>query len=657
MSRNFEDVIYNLIIDRIQNGARNSDLRQAYDDYMANRKYNNPEMNELFEHVLKMIEMEWDRCRSERDEQELVSVSIDEGIAQHIGLWVTSDRDLANAIQDDNVYRDLQTAAGEWERLEKSYDRFSRNARDDRGGRGDYRDDRRGNGYRDNGRRSNGFGSNLPRGSSGRDDRDDRGSARMTGGFGNSRQSRQEEDRRDRREQETRRIERDVRPRTDARTASPLARGGRADSRQEEVVETTRHDPRDEVIDQNTGPNFDSERPFDSFWDKGELWQLAHVSTLQWTWSQKQQFRRTYNPDQEVCFLVQSADGSVREEFLPMTDDLQPFAHEIRAITRPHQERRVRDRAGNDQEISLPGDDIDAVDLDKLNKDVEAARRIYIGDLDVNKAHVVPGPLVVGSVQDGLLGATRQRLKLDCDVAVINSMVTQVVPTTGKGLDALSNFKALLTNNAEGGLDVLHKRLAGIKDKVDESVMELIDRHYTDEVNHLLKHAFEFGALRIDSFLGDFPDLVEVIGKQRSPSYAQHMLSRTRNIALSLVIDTDEEIRRDVIAAQDVLPEHEDDNDAYRTFRENAVVAFRPKATLSVNVDADAFGVLTSDTRVPPKQGPNADVEMADTLVALYALGRRATASGRVFLLTADNIELELVAEAGARDIVGIRRI
>lgn len=657
MSRNLQDAIYELIIDRIQNGARQSDLRQAYDDYMSTRNYNNPEMTELANHIFGMVEMEWDQCRDRRDEEDLISNAIDEGIAQNIGLWVTTDRKLANAVSDDNVYRDLQKAAGDWERTQRSIQRYLDGARDDR--RGSYgRDDRggRSNGF-GGGSRSNGYGGNIPRGSGRGDRRDDRGSARLNSGFG-SRQSREEEDRRDRREQENRRIERDVRPRTDARSTSPLTRtGNRNEERRDEpVVQTERQDdPRDQVIDQHAGPNFDSDRPFDSFWDNGELWQLAAKATLVWKWSPKQQHRRTYNPDEEVCFLVQSADGTVREEFLPMTDDLQPFAHEIKAITRPFEERRVRDRAGEGQEIALPGEDIDAVDLDKLNSDVAEARRlVLISDLDVNKAHVASGPLVVGAVGDGLLGAARQRLKLDCDVASLNAMVAQVVPTSGKGLDALAQFNSLLTNTTDGGLDVLHKRFKALEGKLDESVMTLIDRHYTQEVNHLLKYAFEFGQLSIDSFLGDFPDLMPVIINQRSAAYAQHMLSRTRNVGLSLVIETNPEIRTEVINAQDVLPENEDDNEAYQKFRENAVVAFRPSAVISVNVDAEAFGVLTDETRVPNKK---VDSELADALVALYALGRRASTAGRVYLLTADNIELELVAEAGARDIVGVRRV
>ena len=65
----------------------------------------------------------------------------------------------------------------------------------------------------------------------------------------------------------------------------------------------------EEVAD---GPNMDLDRPYDNFWVDGENWQLAHRSNWTWSWSPKQQTRRSYNPDEEVRFLVKSKTGHVR---------------------------------------------------------------------------------------------------------------------------------------------------------------------------------------------------------------------------------------------------------------------------------------------------------------------------------------------------------
>lgn len=649
MARTIEDAIWDKLIDNIQNDARTNDLRAEYDNVMGDRNYNNRDMTELHNHALKLVELGWDACRNAREEDKLIDDACQVAIDQHIGVWATSDKAIANAIDDDRVFRDLQSAAREFDAVEQEYDRAQNRGR---GGRDD-----RGRGNDRGGRNNTGLGYSQARVPLGRDDRsrrDDSGT-RMTGGFGGGSRSNSRDTRdRDDRPRENTRHQRDQV--TSQRSSSPLTRNTQ---RQEEApVERSnlqRHEPVDEVTQRGDGPDFSLDRPFDDFWDNNENWQLAHRSSFEWTWTPKQQFCRTYDPEVEVRFLVKDANGNVREEFLPMTDELSFAAHEIKALTRPNETRRIRSGNGRDEEISLPGNDIDAVDLDKLAGQVEEARKTLISEMNLNSVYVSDSPAVCSTVRDGLIKATSDRLNTDKDVAAVQCMLAEVLPSSGKGMSELEQLSNLI--GSDGDLATLQKRLITLRGKVDESVLDVIDRHYTAEVNHSLKHAFGFGGLDIDSFIEDFADLLAVITKRRNAGFTSQFLSRTRNLVVSLVIVNGLEERREVINAQDILPEAEEDKEAYTKFRDNAVVLLKPSPAVSINIDLDAFGLVTDEPRVATASGPGADKELRDTLVGLYAIGRRASASGRVRLITADNIELELVAIAGAKDVVGIRKL
>ena len=98
MSGNIQDKIWDDIIDVIQNSAKESDLRDMYDEFMSERQYNNPDMKSLFEHVLMIIELGEPNCRTTRDEDKLIIQAIEDGVDQHLAFWVTGDKKLANSI-------------------------------------------------------------------------------------------------------------------------------------------------------------------------------------------------------------------------------------------------------------------------------------------------------------------------------------------------------------------------------------------------------------------------------------------------------------------------------------------------------------------------------------------------------------------------------
>lgn len=659
-----EDVILDRLIDVIQNGAKDSDLRDEYDRFMSQRNYNNPDMVALHEHCIKMVELGWAECRNDRDEDRLIEQCCDEAVGQGIAIWVMGDKQLANSIEDDRVWRDIQASARAWDGVEDDYERATRRGgRDDRGGRGgrNDRDDRRGGG------RNTGLGYNQsrpPMGGSGRDDRGsrDRGDSRMTGGFGSGGRGRNDRDDRDSRSTHV--------PRESARNADDNQQRSRRDSsplarpaRQQETQEVERHESRlqrhqetDDVIELNAGPDLNSDRPFDDFWDNGENWQLAHVSDFVWQWSPQQQMRRSYDAEQEVRFLVKGVDGKVREEFLPMTDQLSFAANEIKALTRPNDGRRTRDTVGAiADDITLPGRDIDAVDLDVLGVKMDEVRRTLITELNLTSNVLADSPAYASTLRDGLIRATSLRLQSGKDIAAVQNIVIELLPSSGAGRTELESLGNLI--GADADLTTLQKRLQALRGKVDESVLDNINEHYTAEVNHSLNHAFGFGGkLAIESFIDDFADMLAVMTKHRNPGYTSQYLSRTRNLVPTLAIMSEAQGRKDVIASLDLLPEAEEDSTDYITYRENMIVVLKSSASVSIAVDLVAFGVVDDVPRVALGNGEGADPELRDALNSLYLVARKASPPGRVHVITADNVTLELVGIAGARDVVGVRR-
>ncbi|MCY1357163.1 hypothetical protein D9M69_436450 [compost metagenome] len=117
----------------------------------------------------------------------------------------------------------------------------------------------------------------------------------------------------------------------------------------------------------------------------------------------------------------------------------------------------------------------------------------------------------------------------------------------------------------------------------------------------------------------------------------------------------DSEERLEYLDCGDLLPKSDEDDENYTKFRENVAVLFKPAAYVHVKVNLDKFGMVSSEMRVPQRTGQGADPTMADLLRSLYAIGRKTTGGGRIYMVTADNICVELVAASGARDIIGLR--
>lgn len=636
MSNNLADFVYDRVIDYIENRANDNQIRYDYASYMASSNWNNQEMGNVVDVVVTAVSDEIRGARNDREETNIINSAVVNVVDAHAGYVAMSDRKLMDSV-DDGVYHSLKKAAGVWEDILNQLKGGGRGR-----GRGqDYRS-------RDNspGRRSV-FAGQEPVGQRrsifDNNSRDEGGGRAGNGTFGgggmpNVRTSRVFDE------------PADNAP-VAARFTSQRGTAAPAPAQTRNERQPLRDTPEQVEGD---GPNMDLARPYDSFISNGETWQLAHLSKFVWSCSAKQQTRRSYNPEQEVRFLVKGVDGTIREEFIAMTEDLTEESHVIRSSTRPNRPRNTLDRFEGD--VVMPGEDIDAIDLDAAENTYRCAVREFLGEVDVSNPFIREKAAYIGSVEEGVLSAAGLGAKHSNDVVATNAIQGTMMaadPATVSGLESLGAISP-----SDSDLLVVQQRLKSLRGVVTENVMTHIDRHYTTEVNSALRDQFGLGTLSIDSFTEDFEDLVNCSAfKKLGASYSSQFLARTKIIMASLWYMVDPGERMEFLDCGDLLTKSDDDAEDYTKFRENVVVLFKPAAYLHVKANLDLFGMVSGEMRVPQRTGQGADPAMADLLRNLYAIGRKTAGGGRIYMVTADNMCVELVAASGARDIVGLRLV
>lgn len=614
--------VYERTVDYIRNSARINGLRDEYDRYMGAQNYNNNEMQKVVDVIVILADDALRNSRSESEDRAIIADMIEAVVIANVAAFAMSDRRISDALPND-IYRDVQRAESDWRRACEKAVAISR------GGSA------RPAGYQSSQARSALFG-NVQRDN--------------TGVFGSRSNSLF-----DRQEQAAPARSNSIWATADTRTtqqAAPAQSEWPARTREEPARQAPVQQATEEV--RQDGPDMTKERPYDDFWQDGEHWQLAHKSNWQWSFSPKQQTRRTYDPDNEVCFLVKDKSGHVREEFLPVVDDLEEASHEIRMTNRPNS-RLVSEREEGD--AFVVGNDIDAVDLDILANTAAYVRKQHIAELEVDKPAIIDIPQTISTVREAAVRVAGEAVRNEADVVAVNNYIPVPMVADSKTLTAMETITAC--SGSDSDLAVLAKRLKSLRGVMAENVMDFIDEHFTNEVNAALRDQFGL-TVSIDSFVGDFEDLLEcgTFKKLGSGAVAQ-FLSRTRALLATLQYVNDAESREELIDAMDVLPRDEESAEqtakAFEDFRKSVAIMFKPMSVLHVKIDSDKFGMVGKEVRTPARQGKHADVALATALTSLYHIGRKTSGAGHVYVVTADNIMFELVPISGARDVVGIR--
>ena len=621
--------IYDTTIDYIENRARDNELRSMYAEYMSVQRWNSTEMANLIDVIGVIAQDELRNIRRGEDETRVVREIIMAMVDAHCGAFGLSDKRLSDSVSDE-IYTEMKRADAKWNDV---LNRISGNTR--------------GGGRRDAPRGGGGFGGSRREEPRGRSvfDRNSR--------FGESR-------------------DRDIDQRASnsvfagrhVAVGNPVFDRNKSEGRQTEqsssiwdrssVKEEAPREMAPVVEEVADGPNMDLDRPYDNFWVDGENWQLAHRSNWTWSWSPKQQTRRSYNPDEEVRFLVKSKTGHVREEFIAMTDDLVEEAHVIRDQARPNKPRLSTDRLTAD--ALFESDDLDVPDYDVLKSTIAYVAKTYIGDVDISTPHLSEQAISVATIEEAAVRVAGLACKTENDVTAANNIMSVELAGDDACTAALESIRAVSVS--EGDLLQLQKRLISLRGTLAENVLNYLDQHFTNEVNAALGDQFGLAKPRIESFIEDFEDLLNCnTFKNNGTAYAAQFLSRTRIILASMQYLTDDEMREEFLECEDLLPTDETDPAGYTAFRSNTVILFKPMSMIHVKLNADALGHIDREVRVPVRSGNGADPELALFLNGLYAIARKISGAGRAYMVTADNIVLELVPIGGARDIVGIRTI
>lgn len=627
---NLVNYIYDAVCDYIEDNAPRNMAREEYANAMSRSQYNNNHVAELVDIISLIVEGALRSSRSEREDERIINNTVCNMVDRHCAMFCFSDKRISDEL-DDATFSQMKKLAIEWEDILDELDGRSR-GRDRQAGsglRGRSRDDF-------NNRRSNSRGRDRGRG--GRDDgrrgglvmRDDRRDVEVAGGGMTTRRN-------------------GVFSQIETRQSGTSQREeyvprGRDVSRSQRE-EPVRHSRNEEFTDRRG-----DDTPFD-FWQDGEHWQVAHKSDWTWRASARQKGRRMYNPDEEVCFLVRSEDGTIREEFVEMTDDLNQSAHEIRELNRPHM--RPAGPAREEYDPLTDALDLDVPDRSELLNKVKRSvvRTVMLDELKLASMKTIDPIPSVSKLEEATLTAAAAAVDNDEDILIVPAILNTVLPSDDESNETLKSI-AVTINDHGSDLLILSHRLNNASGALAENIMRYIDDHYTTEVNNVLNKQYGIADLSIESFVTDFQDLLncKTFDLMGGSGFRTQFLQRTRGMVSSLQI-----IEGDSISEQlenlDLLPAYESDSDALMQFRNDLAILFKPVTVAYCHIHSSDLGMVGKEVRYPdPAQMP----KLANLLRSIYTRIQLDTLGGRVYIMTTDNMVFELVAQAGARDIVGI---
>lgn len=637
---NLANYIFDRAIDYIENRERDSDIRQAYAQFMSENNWNNQEMAKVLDIVCIFVNDEIGGCRSQREEDQLIKDLIVTVVDANCGAFALSDRRISDSVPD-NVYNELKRADGLW------YDLVGRAENNGRG---------RGRGRDDRGRNDRGRDDRY-----GRDDRNHQGRSNGRSVFDRSRSFGETGNIFDRSEQnELSQGSNSVFHRSinNDQPSRPVSTE-REERRQEpQQYQSQRggytQDPAPSRQEEQDGPDLSAKRPYDNFWSNGENWQIAHRSKFIWTSTEAQRARRTYDPHKFVAFLVKGVNGIVREEFLPVTQDLEEEAHTIRSQNRPFMRRATAERAARDASSTSLDLDVVDVDHDRLAEIAKQVPKLIAADIVASFRTVKEQTTSVTTVEEAVVKVSGEAIKNDSDVTVVSNILSVQLPGDAKSNEAMVAIKAVV--NSDGNLLQLQQRLQSLRGTLGENVLQYLDKHFTKEVNSALHDQFGMYSVKIGSFIEDFSDLLECnTFKKEGPAFSSQFLSRTRMLLSSIQFLVEPELREQFCTCEDLMKATEEDPQAYRDYCNNLVILFKPLAVVHVRMHSTGLGMVSDVVRSPSTDGMVADPALAELLVDLYAAGREVSGAGQVILVTDDNLVYELVPIGARREKVGIR--
>lgn len=332
-----------------------------------------------------------------------------------------------------------------------------------------------------------------------------------------------------------------------------------------------------------------------------------------------------YDITKEVHLVVLANGVAVEQKVEQKGDQVELSEHET---IHYFPARTAADRAKPDVELFTQQLDktLETIELSKILADIEALQDPNEESLAKETAAIVKNALTKGvyvdepvvSVTDRYRAEVNQKLGSKLKISASkDAVVTRHIKIEPW---AMSESAAAYASNVTLSVDLsdLHRNLSLLVNRLaPEHATPLVDR-VTDHVNRELNRYFGLG-LRLDSFILDFGEMLEVLGKNHSPEFVTKVLQHIHERLTQTILYayTEKEVKEITNGAVEIGI----DERAYMTIKELVFLpvrsrdipyAYNGKAGLLLNTEYPSLTRLIDSTL--EKSSPHTDEMLIITL-------------------------------------------
>lgn len=601
MSNQLYDLMFQVLRDVIDKNRDRNEARAAYFDIMSNRNWTSPEFTTLVDQAILYFSMIEDSFPANAAVPDIAYEAAEEWVTMDLGDYVASDRYLSGRLSNEALREAKESAAAKYAALREmerfvEAQRYQRDRGAPRGGGGyrpDPRDrDRGGRSYNDSWRRET------------------RDRQANTFGGGLTAVVRQQAE-----------PVRPVSAREESRASSrlqPIAQtvGGQAAAPAAQAA-SSRLQPATVVVEQIDGPDYTKARPHDEFTIKGEIWRPAHISG--WELDPKlHPFPTAYDINQKIRFHVKDQNGIVREEFLPMTSDLDYLRHEVLA----------GDQKTTRRGKSAPIYTRDGVIPHEAKPKPTPTKSIF----DVLEIKDVKEELAaVSNLEEAELVTESERQANDVQITIRHATVYKPFMVDESTIEVMEDLVHSLNLT-----DAARQLIEG-EAEMNVALFNHINGYMAHRITHALRYTYGIKG-RIHSFVDDYKDMLEYLRSSKGEAWNRSFAQATRYLVSEgfNYIDQNDEAGKVYLSGLLGIPEEE------VAEKVKAVIMQELFTIAAVNCRAGEFGlVIDENAQVIDKSNHPAFYSLIERIFEENAKSLQKI--GRIYMRTKDGIRIELL--------------
>lgn len=615
--RDYFDPMFQLLADIIFQTRDDNPVREEYWKMMSQREWKNREFENLVWGACDFLVVAMLRADRRTNEKEVAVDVAQEWIKYDLANLLAEDREWGSMV-DDDMYHKAKQLNRDRESLIRDIKRTldEEERRNDRGGRGrDFDRSVREERSRDVGRRDSGprpgerFANNRGNGGS--------ATTQRRSGLAAVAETQASAQRREPAREEPR--------------EQPRARDEGRRYQDEPAPSQTRADRYN--MPKLDGPDFTLARPYDEFVQDGEIWVPAHLSGWTVTWDQVHPFETAFNPEKQMRFHVKGTDGTVREEFLDMTREMDYLRHEVRVPKggQPPRQRDISNYAGVDEGNPPPAE-----------MPTESARVVAASRLPIRQ--IYDAVSTTESIESAEIHAQFKGSLQGPGVYVHSYALVRPIPTNLKRYPAIENLSSA-TN-----LTDLAERMQAAHEEADGAIWDFLDERFRSAVQKVARNVFGI-KVTFDNFTGSYKQFINWLKEKKGEAFARDFSKRTAELVPVLTEHMDEETARFYLTdALDITDEEFNLNRPnILCFRDYYIVAVVPFTTYDLEVK------LTEDSQTVNKER---QPQLHSLLTRLFNEKVLKDFTGpTVYLLTTDRIRVEVIRAPYDDDQFLIRKL